>query len=196
MNEMETNDTPEQTLLTDGTLDRLRASTSLPEQRRDAIVAQAQAELEPTVALAKQIVADVTKLREAAGPELRALDAIRYDRIITASGDGRNAQKAGRLQRLVQDLRDLPLSGLQAIPGRVARLTASQVRQHVPESLKVDVNGARSLASWFSGALAEARRLARELADVDTGHIRSLHLTRPAPPRQTTADTDFPPYSR
>jgi hypothetical protein len=75
-----TNNTSDQTLLTDGTLDRLRASTTAPEQRLDAIVAQAQAELEPTVARARQIVRDVEQRREAVAQELRALDLLRLDR--------------------------------------------------------------------------------------------------------------------
>ena len=46
----------EATVLDDGTVLRLRAATTVPEQRRVGVVAHAQAEMEPVMAKAKRIM--------------------------------------------------------------------------------------------------------------------------------------------
>jgi hypothetical protein len=194
MNEKTDKDTPlEATLLDDGTVLRLRDATTGPEQRRANIVADAQAELEPVVAEAKRIVAEVQKRKDRDQADLYALAALRLDRLVIASGAGRRAQMAGRLDHVLRQLRDTTTEGLAEIPSRVASLTPSQVRDGVPAFLKEEVRRAGSLPDEWDRKLAEVRRLARELAAGPMQEIDTVQIKFPKAQRPTMAVADFNP---
>jgi hypothetical protein len=188
-------DTLEVSLLDDGTVLTLRAATTIPEQRREKTVADAQVDLEPVVAEARRIVVEVQRRQIRDSEERRALDALNWGRIVVASGSGARARAAYRVQRLLQQLRDVRVDGLIDIPARVASLTTSQVREQLPASLRQEVAWARTLPEAWDSKMAEVRRLARELAAGPMREVDTVEIKVPKPQRPTTAEATFNPLA-
>jgi hypothetical protein len=186
----------EATVLQDGTILTLREATTIPERRREQIVADAQLALEPVVAEARRIVAEIARRRERDQAELGALGVIRWDRLQIASGSGDRARLAGRAQRLLLELRDMRTDGLAEIPSRVAGLTVTQVREQIPASIRQQVAWATGLPEAWDEKLTEVRRLARSLASRPMREIDTVPVTFPKPQRPTTAEAEFNPLAR